>query len=386
MTDSFHVILGAIGLSAAVLSVVGGAYLIAAATLATRFLSTATRPARAFPPVSLLKPLHGAYPGMGEVLEGYCDQDYPAATQIVFGVQDPGDPAIAVVEALKTRRPDADIALAVDSTQHGANRKVDNLIQIAALARHEVLVISDADIAVPRDYLRQVAGALDTEGVGAVSCFYVGEANTSPWSQIGAMGASYGFLPNAILGRTLGLAKPCFGSTIALSHTVLDEIGHLKAFSHHLADDYEIGRAVRRLGKAVNLPPMIVKHLFHEPSLASLFTHELRWARTVKQIDPAGYIGSLITNPLPLAMIATAALRFSPQSLALVMVILGVRIACKLAIDRKTGVPAGPWWLIPARDLLSVVVYGVSFTADTVGWQGRRYRVDRSGAISQFQG
>ncbi len=375
-------VIAALGWLVAAMAVVGSLYVLTAALLAARFLARRA-PVDAEPgAVSLIKPLHGAYPGMDSVLEGFCDQDYPAPVQILFGVQDPADAAVAVVEALIARRPDADIALIVDGAQHGANRKVSNLINIAARARHPLLVLSDADIAVGRDYLRQVAGALAADGVGAVSCLYVGRDDGSTWSRLGAMAINYHFLPNAVLGKTLGLAQPCFGSTIALRAETLDAMGGFAAFADHLADDYEIGRAVRAGGEAVAIPPMVVAHLCLEPGAGPLVDHELRWGRTVRQLDPGGYAGSVITYPLPLALIAGALLGFSLPAVCLIFISLGVRIACKFCIDAATGASAGRWWMIPARDVLSFGVFIASFTVNTVGWQGQRFRVGRDGVLS----
>ena len=374
-------VLTALGWLVAALSLAGCLYMVVATGLTARFLAGRTPPVPERAPVTLIKPLHGAYPGMDAVLEGYCDQDYGAPVQIVFGVRDPADPAVAVVEALRARRPDADIELVIDPSQHGANRKVSNLINIAVRARHPILVLSDADIGVAPDYLREVTSALAGDGVGAVSCLYVGEDDGSRWSRLGAMAINHGFLPNAVLGLTLGLARPCFGSTIALTSETLDAIGGLRAFADHLADDYEIGRAVRARGLAIAVPRMLVSHLCIEASGADLIDHELRWGRTVRQLEPAGYLGSLITYPLPLALAAAALLGFPAPGVALILAALGVRIACKFAMDAVTGAAAGRWWLIPARDVLSFGVFVASFTVNTVGWQGGRFRVGRDGVL-----
>ena len=371
------------GYALALLAAVGCVYLIASTALAVVFLSRRLPDGAITPAVTLLKPLHGAYPGMGAVLEAYCDQDYPAAVQILFGVQDAADPAIAVVQALQARRPQADIALVIDPTEHGANRKISNVINIAACARHAVLVMSDADIAVPRDYLRQVTTALTGHGVGVATCLYVGRDDGRLWPSLGAMAVSYGFLPNAILGRALGLAQPCLGSTIAFTADTLAAMGGFTAFADHLADDYEIGRAARKLGLSIAIPPMVLGHLGFEAGVGELISHELRWGRTVLQIDRAGYAGSVITYPLPFALIAAALLGVSPLAVGLILTVLGVRIACKFAMDAATGASAGRWWMIPARDVLSLGVFFASFTVNTVGWQGRRFRVGRDGVLTQ---
>jgi ceramide glucosyltransferase len=372
----------ALGWIAGGLAAIGTAYGLTATALSARFILRPARRPSAYPAVSVIKPLHGDHAGLAEALKGFCEQDYPGEVQIIFGVQDYEDAAADVVRALQARRPDMDIELVIDPSLHGTNRKVSNLINIAARARHEVLVLSDADIAVRPGYLRQVVGALETPGVGAVSCLYVGKADASLWSGLGAMAVNYHFLPNAVFSKTLRLAQPCFGSTIAITGAVLERIGGLAAFANQLADDYEIGAAVRRLGYEIAVPPMVVSHQAIEPSAYELVEHELRWGRTVRQIRPAGYAGSFITYPLPLALIAAPLAGFSHLAVTLILAALGMRIACKLVMDLVTGVSAGQWWMIPVRDCLSFGIFVTSFTVNTVGWQGRRFRVGRDGVLS----
>ena len=200
----------------ATLAIAGVVYGVIATALTARILSRRSPGPATAAAVTLLKPLHGVYPGMGAVLEAFCDQDHEGPVQILFGVHDAADPAVAVVEALMARRPDIDIGLIVDAAQHGPNRKISNVINIAAHARHAVLVLTDADILPPKTWLRKVTRALDGDGVGVVTCLYVGQDDGSLWSRLGAMAISYAFLPNAALGKSCGLAEPCLGSTIAL--------------------------------------------------------------------------------------------------------------------------------------------------------------------------
>ncbi len=239
------------------LALAGGAYAVLAGIAARRLLTRA--PAALpdpLPAVTLLKPLHGDEPGLEAALASVLSQDYPAPVQIVFGLQDPADPAHAVVARLKARFPGRDIALVTDPRSHGRNAKVSNLINMMAAARHDVLVLADSDIAVPPRYLKEVVAALDAPGVGAVSCLYSGVGVMGAWSRLAAMGVSYQFLPNAAAGIWLGLAHPCFGSTIALTRQTLTEIGGFEAFADLLADDYEIGRAVRAAGRTLAYPPL----------------------------------------------------------------------------------------------------------------------------------
>ena len=346
--------------------------------LSARFIATLGRTAEpdpSGPAVTLLKPLCGAEAGLLANLESFLRQDYPGSVQVVFGVQDPADPALRAVQALRDAHPEADIEVVVDAAQHGANRKVSNLINMAARARHEVLVLSDADIAVVPDYLARVVAALEQPGVGAVSCYYRGEGRAGLWSLLAAMGVSYGFLPNVALGVGLGMAHPCMGSTIALSRSTLDQIGGFARFRDELIDDYELGRAVRALGLEVALPPASVVHGCSEVSLPELFGHELRWAATVRMVDPAGHAGSVVGHPVALALFAALLLEGRPWALLVLIAAIATRFWLKARVDRAVGANSGPAVLLPARDLLSFAVYIASLFARRVYWRGAGVRV-----------
>ena len=275
------------------LALIGGLYAVAAAWLVARMLMRAADPAPdPLPAVTVLKPLHGDEPGLERALASVLAQNYEAPVQIVFGLRDEADPARAVVTRLKANFPNRDIAIVIDPQLHGTNRKVSNLVNMMGAAKHDVLVLADSDIAVPGHYLDTVVGALARPGTGAVSCLYTGKGVAGAWSRLAAMAISYHFLPNAALGIASGLAHPCFGSTIALSRETLGAIGGFEAFADYLADDYEIGRAVRAAGKSIAYPPLTVQHGSTETRFGALAAHELRWARTIRVIDPAGHWGS----------------------------------------------------------------------------------------------
>ncbi len=369
------------------LALFGAGYALAAAFLAGRFMRAENAAVAAYPAVTILKPLHLGEPGLSDNLESFFAQDYPGDIQIVFGVHDSNDPAIAVVEALQARYPHLDTVIVADGALHGSNAKVSNLINMLPAARHGILVLSDSDIVVTPRWLRHVTDALAQPDVGLVTCLYTGEVvrgQNRIWSTLSAMGTTYDFLPNVMLGASLGLAEPCMGSTIALTRAMLDEIGGFMAFADYLADDYEMGRAVRARGHVLAIPAMGVGHTATESSARELFRHELRWTRTIRTVNPLGHLGTIITFGFPIALISAVLLDFSWVSLAVVGLTLASRLFLKRRIDGIFGTYAGPYWLLPARDLLSFAVFLTSLFGETVHWRGSRFSVEPSGALSQF--
>ena len=377
------------------LSLAGAGYTLHAAYAVSRMnrLPVPHGPAE---PVSLLKPLHGAEPRLAENLATFLDQDWDAPIEMVAGVQRVDDPALEALANLSspakagahgsggkwapTFAGEDDVRIIVDPTPHGANAKVSNLINMLPAARHDLIVLSDSDMAVPRDYLAVLSGALAAPGVGAVTCVYRGRGDAGRWSDLAAAGISYHFLPQLVLGLALGLARPGMGSTIALRRTTLDAIGGFGRFADHLADDYALGEAVRDLGLTVAVPPMLLVHGCPETSLAALWRHELRWAVTIRRINLPGYAGMVVTHPLPFALLALP-LAPVPASVALLAAI-GARLALKRAVDRFAGTPTAPAWMLAPRDCLSFAVFLASFVARSVDWRGSRFNMERAGRMS----
>lgn len=366
------------------LSFGGSIYVLLAASVAARFMAVPAPAARTLPSVTLLKPLHFDSPGLEEDLNSFLEQSYAGAIQIVFGVQSPNDPAIAVVNHLKDRHPDIDIELVVDERSYGHNAKVSNLVNMAEHARHETIVLSDSDIAVTPDWLSKVVGALQQPGVGVVTCPYTGRDGANIWSTLAAMGTSYDFLPSVLFGTFWGMANACLGSTIALRTSVLNQIGGFEAFRDYLADDYEIGRAVRQRGLRVAVLPLAVSHRCTEQTVGELIKHELRWSRTIRVLRPFEHFGTLITFPLPLALAAIALLHSGIYPIGALLLALFARIVLKSAIDRTFATVAGPLWLLPLRDIISMAVFLLSFFGQKVAWRGARFQVRPSGAMSQL--
>jgi ceramide glucosyltransferase len=328
-----------------------------------------------YPAVTILKPLHGAEPRLYDNLVRFCTQDYPAAVQVVFGVADAVDPAIAIVHRVIADLPGRDLEIVVDPRRHGANRKISNLINMAERARHDVLVISDSDIVVDADYLKQVVASLDQPGVGAVTCLYRGAPAGGLWARLAAAAIDFHFLPSVLVGLRLGLATPCFGSTIALRAKTLAMIGGLQSVADRLADDHAIGALVRRTGLKVAIPQFTVGHVCSHQSAHDLVRHELRWARTIRSVDPLGFIGSAITHAMPLALLALVLGGMTSAGAA----VLGAAIACRfvlhLQIARAFHLGDGVFWLAPIRDVFSFAVFIGSFFGRDVQWRGHRYDV-----------
>ncbi len=330
----------------------------------------------------MLKPLHGDEPGLEDALATLCRQDYPDF-QVVFGVQDPADPAIAVVRRVQTRFPGRRLTLVVDPTTHGANRKVANLINMLPAARHAVLAIADSDLHVAPDWLDRLAAALEPEGTGLVTTLYAGRPATGAWVQrLGAEQITHAFLPGALLARALG-RQDCLGATMVLRRATLARIGGFEALVDHLADDNALGRKVQALGLAVALADTVPQTTVPEATPAALWRHELRWARTVRALAPAAFAASALQYPIVWALAAVALSGGAGWSWAGLAGAWTVRAAAgrgiDLALRRHGGTLAFPLpvWLLPVRELISLAVLIAAFAGNRVEWRGHHLTADR---------
>jgi ceramide glucosyltransferase len=368
-------------LAIAIVLVPGWVYLLAEAVAAVRFARRGLPIPPERPPISVLKPLHGEEPGLYENLRSFVEQDHPNV-QLVLGANDTKDSALPVADALIRGIPAADIALVVGAPIRGSNLKVANLENMLPAARHDILVISDSDMRVDRGYLGAVAAPLRDPAIGLVTCLYKGVSTGGKWSQLGALHINFGFLPSALVAAALGIDLGCFGATIALRRDTLRRIGGFVSVRDELADDQRIGKAVRALGLAVVLSRYVVEARVSEPSFAELWRHELRWARTVRTITPAGFIGSVLTHVVAIAALGAAGTGFGLTSSIFLGISLLLRWATAGVIASALGLAANGLWLLPMRDTLSFAVFVASFFGRTVFWRDQLFQVEPSGRMS----
>lgn len=333
-------------------------------------------------PVTVLKPLRGSDPGLDRNLASFAAQDYSAPIQILCGVQDPADPALGTMEQL--RQGGLPLEVIVDPRRHGSNRKIDNLINMLPAARHPVLAVADSDMRVPRGYLREIVAPLADPRVGLVTCLYRGVPAGGLWSSLAAAGVNHFFLPSVLVGRLLGVAPGCFGSTMAIRRETLDRVGGFDAFADRLADDHALGHAVRALGLEVVISSIVIDHVMDEASLGTLWGHELRWARTIRLLSPWGHAGTAVTHAIPWAFACAMLCPTAAASWGLLVLALLARLGLADAVERAFAMPPSGWPLVLVRELLSFAVFVMSFGGRGVVWRGRRYRVGRDGVMVEL--
>ncbi len=364
-----------------VASVASCLYMIYCMRRIPAFLSRPPGSSGFHPPVSILKPLCGMEHELYRNLRSFCEQDYPDY-QVIFGVRDAEDPAVGVVRRIMAEFPRLDLVLVVDGHIHGANLKISNLVNMQAAAKHDFLVIADSDMRVGPDYLSVVVAPFKDGSTGAVTCLYRATPASTLASRFGAMHINADFLPSVLVAAALSDIHFCFGATMAVRRTALDAIGGLQSLANVLADDYQLGKCVNEAGFTVRLSGYVVENIVHEPDFKSLLLHELRWARTVRASSPWGYVGSILTYPLPLALLFLAVSGGSPAGLVLTVVAIVLRLRLRHCVRYCFGIGGKPLCcLTPLRDLLSAAIWLASFAGRSVRWKGFQFAIDRHGQM-----
>src|SRR6202521_4201073 len=337
------------------------------------------------PSVSVLKPLKGTDPDIYESFRSHCLQDYPEY-EIIFGVSDPGDPAIESVKRLQREFPDRRIELVVSPKILGANVKVSNLAQMLAEARYDHLIVNDSDIRVEPDYLRSVTLPLADSRVGLVTCLYRGVAGATLGSRLESLGISTDFCAGVLAARQLeGGIRFGLGSTLVFRRAELEKIGGFASIVNHLADDYELGKRIADLGLAVRLSDVVVETYLPAYDVPDFFAHQLRWARGVRDARSGGYFGLAFTFGILWALLAVAASGGALWSWGTLASTVFLRFAVALAVGWKVLRDRQVLryvWMIPLRDLVAVVVWIVSLGGHTVTWRGDQFKL-RDGKLTR---
>ena len=328
------------------------------------------------PPVSILKPVLGADSSFYEAIQSQAQIDYPEY-EILFGVRNDNDSALPFIRRLQVESPGRSIQIVKTSTE-APNGKAGSLIDLERAARYDTLVISDADIKVPRDYLKNVIAPLEDPRNGLVTCLYRAHADTFA-GRFEAIGVETDFAPSALVAPFVGVNEFAFGSTIAVRRADLARAGGFAAVADYIADDYQIGKRIHALGlKCVLGEPVVDTHL-GAANFVEAWRHQVRWARTIRVSRTGGFMGLFVTFATFWAM----ALVLAGEPL-LAAALLSIRLlAAALAGVGVMGSAqsARYFWLVPLRDVWSVLIWIAGLLPGSVEWRGMRLTLSADGRI-----
>ncbi|MGH9584005.1 MAG: bacteriohopanetetrol glucosamine biosynthesis glycosyltransferase HpnI [Bryobacteraceae bacterium] len=352
--------------------------LLAIAAALRHVCARGTRPIARAIPISILKPLSGLDDGLEANLRSFFEQEY-AGFELLFAVRHAGDPAASVVHRLMRSYPHIDAQLIVTGEPPYPHPKVFSLQRMLDRAKYELIVMSDSDVRVARDFCRTLDVEFDNPRLGLLTCPYRAVPGTDIWSKLEAVGMNTDFHAGVFTALMLDGANFAVGPTIAARRPVLDAIGGIERVKDYLGwEDFMLGRLAAEHGFLVGFSSYVVDHHIGTQSWRRNFAHRLRWARTNRRSRPAGYAGQFFTHPLPLAAFACAVVP-AVWPLALAAVLLRAILAWAVSgMALRTPVP---WLLLPLQDFLGFGFWIAGFFGSSVRWRGQCYTLNRDGTV-----
>ena len=339
------------------------------------------------PDVTILKPLKGMDEDSYANFATFCQQEYPAEVQLLFSVASAEDPVISVIQRLTEEFPDQDIALIVNPAIHGPNYKVSNLINSYPKAKHDIIIICDSDIRVTPDYLSRVIAHFNDPGVGLVTSLYRTSSVHGLATAIEATGFTTEMIPNVMVALQLEGLSFALGASMAVRREALAAIGGFETLAHYLADDYQLGNKVHSAGWRIALDRCFVESMVKAEDLPTVFSRQLRWARTMRISRPGGYLASGITFPFPAAVLAAFLASGPSSALTAICLLYVVRLTVNTYFSRtlvQDNLLPRWLWLIPLRDMLSFFSWALSFLGNSVEWRGNRFRLKPGGKLEEI--
>ena len=337
-----------------ILLLIPAAYQLLAIVAAIRFLQrrdTVSHAGGEWPAVSILKPSAPSELPPETAMRSHHDQDYPGTIELLTSTE---------------------------ASLPAANRKVGKLMRLAEHARFATWIVNDADIEVPRDYVRAVMRTLLEPGVGLVTCLYRAHGDSAP-SRFEALGIATDFMPSVLVARLIGIREFGLGATLAFRRGDLDRSGGLAAVADYIADDYQLAKGITQLGLRAELAPVVVQTQVHG-NWRQVWEHQVRWARTIRCSRTGGFAG------LPVAqagvwLLAAMLLGADTQMAGLLLGLRWLSAWVGGVVVLDCPVARRRWWLAPAWDVFAFAVWVAGWTGRRAVWRDQRLTLDHQGRI-----
>jgi ceramide glucosyltransferase len=338
------------------------------------------------PPLSLLKPLDGDEPNLEAHLESFFRQNYPNF-EILFCARHADDPGLAAARRVAARYPAVPAQFLSTGDDTWINAKVSSLERMHAAAAHDIFIISDSDVRVTPDYIRDIAAPFADEQVGAVTCLYRGVADQGLWAQLEAAGMSVEMTTGVLTANLLEGMKFALGPTMAVRRRSVEAMGGFGVLGPYCSDDFLLGAHVAAQGSTVVLSHHVIDHIILNLSFAASLRHQTRWMKSTRFSRPLGHLGTALTFSVPFGLLAAAA-AFALHRPVLAIAALAYSVVSRVVLAALVGSLAvherhllRTTLLYPLRDLLGFFCWIASYGSSTILWRNRRYRLTRGGLM-----
>lgn len=339
-----------------------------------------------FPPVTLLKTVYGLEPRLDSSLESFFTQDYPNF-EIIFGARNNADPALRIVEQLQAKYPHVPVKIAYSGAPDRPNAKVCSLEKMVPLATTDFYVISDSDVHVEPDYLREIMAPFADPKIGMVTCLYRGVPTGGLWSRLEALGMSVEMTSGAICANTLEGMKFALGPTMVGRREAVEQVGGMAALAEYCSDDYLLGNWIAEAGWKVEMSHHVIDHIVLNRSFRDSIAHQVRWMKSTRFSRPKGHFGTSLTFAMPFAILALigGSLAAKP-AIGLAVFAFAILNRIVLTLGAGWGVVRDPnsvayCWLYPFRDLMGFFFWAASYMNSEIVWRKQRYKLIMGGKM-----
>lgn len=351
-----------------------------------RFRASRRADASFTPTVTLLKTVYGLEPRLEENLESFFAQDYPVF-EIIFGARNKQDPALRVIERLRTKYPNVPVKIAFSGEPQHPNAKVCSLEKMIALATTDYFVISDSDVHVEPNYLREIMAPFADAEVGVVTCMYRGVATGGLWSRLEALGMSVEMTAGVVSANTLEGMKFALGPTMVVRRQALEQMGGIGTLADYCSDDFLLGNWIAEAGWKVVLSHHVIDHVVLHRDFKDSILHQVRWMKSTRFSRPKGHFGTSLTFAMPFGVLGLLAALAAGKPAA------GVELFAWAFLNRVALSIAAGWyvvrdryslaqcWLYPLRDLMGFFFWAASYANSEILWRGHRYRLVLGGKM-----
>jgi len=365
----------------------GSVYAVLSILAVARFRTSSGRKSRhsfkSWPPVTVLKPVHGLEKNQRDNLRSACIQDYPEF-QVVFSVQENTDAAIPLLKEIQQEFGKERVAVAIENCQAGTNGKINNMIGGLKHAHHDILVISDSDVFLKPDYLKTIVGPMADPEVGCTCTLYKARGADTWFEKIELLTLNADFMANVLFAHVTGASKFCLGASAALHRSTLEQIGGFEGLADYLVEDYEMGNRIWKLGKKVNIIPYFVDTIVDLKRPSQWWNHQVYWDQNTRAARPFAFFATALVRSVPFAMLFAAARMGDPLGLSIMAAALLLRIISAALIlgwglrDREGLRCLG---FLIFRDISSLITWLLAFTKRTTIWRGTSFILTRDGRL-----
>jgi len=338
------------------------------------------------PPVSVLKPVHGNEARLKENIESFFCQDYPKF-EILFAADQADDAALPVIREICARYPQIPSRIFVTGDPPWPNAQNYCFHKLTDEAKYNILVTSDSDVEVARNYLCEVVPPLLDPKVGAVTCAFRGKSAGGFWGYLDAIGQSVEFTAGVVMSNLMEETKFGLGPTIVVRKDSIGRIGGFAGVREYLSNDFVVGNFIHKAGFEVVLSSHIVDHVSAPKSFQQMWHRQLRWAMGTRYSRPKGHFGTGLTFAVPYGILGLIA------GLALGYPVLGWSLLGAAVMNRIIQCLVIGWWtardpvalrtalFYPVRDLHGFIVWCASYVFKRSLWRDNDYELLNGGRL-----